>query len=76
MYHMVKDHLTAEGLMVVQATSPYYAPKSFGQSIKRCRFQGLKPLPIMLMFPPLGSGGLSWAARIPPLRRQHNMIYL
>lgn len=57
MYHMVKDHLTAEGLMVVQATSPYYAPKSFWSIDKTLQVSGFKTTPYHAYVPSFGEWG-------------------
>ena len=54
---MVKDHLTAEGLMVVQATSPYYAPKSFWSIDKTLQVSGFKTTPYHAYVPSFGEWG-------------------
>lgn len=70
MYHMVRDHLNAEGLVVVQSTSPYYAPKSFWSINKTLEISGFKTTPYHTYVPSFGEWGFIVASRqqafVPP----------
>lgn len=57
MYHQVKDHLTAEGLVVVQATSPYYAPRSFWSINETLQLSGFNTTPYHAYVPSFGEWG-------------------
>ncbi|EGK15290.1 polyamine aminopropyltransferase [Psychrobacter sanguinis] len=57
MYHQVRDHLTAEGLVVVQSTSPYYAPRSFWSIDKTLQLAGFKTTPYHAYVPSFGEWG-------------------
>ncbi len=57
MYHLVAKHLTPKGMMVVQSTSPYFAPKAFGSIVKTLQTAGLSTLPYHAYVPSFGEWG-------------------
>ncbi|PNK59782.1 polyamine aminopropyltransferase [Psychrobacter sp. FDAARGOS_221] len=57
MYHLVQQHLNAEGLIVVQSTSPYYAPRSFWSINKTLQLTGFKTTPYHTYVPSFGEWG-------------------
>ncbi|GAA5103862.1 polyamine aminopropyltransferase [Wohlfahrtiimonas larvae] len=63
MYRLVKQHLTSNGVMVVQATSPYFAPHAFGSINKTLQAANLKTLPYHAYVPSFGEWGYILANR-------------
>ncbi len=57
MYKLVQQHLTNDGLMVVQSTSPYYAPKSFWSINKTIEASGFATTPYHTYVPSFGEWG-------------------
>ncbi len=57
MYGLVKQHLTAAGQVVVQATSPYYAPQSFWSINKTLERAGFATTPYHAYVPSFGEWG-------------------
>jgi spermidine synthase len=56
-YKLVKEILNPQGLMVVQSTSPYVAPKSFWTVNKTLESVGLKTIPYHNYVPSFGEWG-------------------
>ncbi|MGI4849724.1 MAG: polyamine aminopropyltransferase [Janthinobacterium lividum] len=79
-YGMVKRHLSANGLMVVQATSPFHAPHAFWTVDATLRESGLRTAPYHLYVPSFGEWGFILAQQQgtwqPPLRYRLPMRYL
>ncbi|MCM1325373.1 MAG: polyamine aminopropyltransferase [Bacteroidales bacterium] len=62
-YRMCKNHLTQEGVMVVQSTSPYYAAKAFWCINKTIASEGLYVKAYHLQVPAFGDWGFNMAGR-------------
>ena len=61
------QHLSAQGLIVVQSTSPMFARKSFWCIVETIKQAGYRPFPIMSTCRRSASGDSSWPPRrIPP----------
>jgi len=56
-YKQVKEHLSINGIMVVQSTSPYVAPKSFWTVDTTLRSVGLHTIPYHNYVPSFGEWG-------------------
>jgi spermidine synthase len=56
-YGLVKKHLTADGVMVTQAASPYFARQAFCSILKTVAAAGLSPLPYHNHIPTMGEWG-------------------
>ena len=56
-YALARRHLTPGGIMVTQATSPYFAPKAFWCIIKTIRAAGFTTLPYHNHVPTMGEWG-------------------
>ncbi len=54
---LVQQHLANDGLMVVQSTSPYYAPKSFWSINKTIEASGFATTPYHTYVPSFGEWG-------------------
>ncbi len=57
MYRMVARHLNPHGNLVVQSTSPYFAPNAFWCIINTLEAAGLKTLPFHVYVPSFGEWG-------------------
>lgn len=62
MYRMVAQHLAAGGRMVVQATSPYFAPHAFWSINETLKTAGLNTWPYHVYVPSFGEWGYILAA--------------
>lgn len=63
MYHQVKQLLTADGLVVVQSTSPYYSPQSFWSINETLKTATFRTAPYHLYVPSFGEWGFIIAFR-------------
>ncbi|MES2743579.1 MAG: polyamine aminopropyltransferase [Pseudomonadota bacterium] len=61
-YGMVKQHLAANGLMVVQSTSPFFAPHAFWTIDATLREVGLRTSPYHAYVPSFGEWGFILAS--------------
>lgn len=57
MYRMVARHLNPHGNLVVQSTSPYFAPNAFWCIVNTLEAAGLKTLPFHVYVPSFGEWG-------------------
>ena len=57
MYRMVKRHLAAGGKIVVQSTSPYFAPNAYWSVVKTLETSGLYTKPYHVYVPSFGEWG-------------------
>lgn len=57
MYRMVAQHLNPQGNIVVQSTSPYFAPNAFWCIVSTLETAGLKTLPYHVYVPSFGEWG-------------------
>ncbi|WP_370389639.1 polyamine aminopropyltransferase [Snodgrassella alvi] len=57
MYRMVTRHLNPHGNLVVQSTSPYFAPNAFWCIVNSLEAAGLKTLPFHVYVPSFGEWG-------------------
>lgn len=57
MYRMVARHLNPNGNLVVQSTSPYFAPNAFWCIVNTLEAAGLKTLPFHVYVPSFGEWG-------------------
>lgn len=57
MYRMVARHLNPHGKLVVQSTSPYFAPNAFWCIVNTLEAAGLKTLPFHVYVPSFGEWG-------------------
>lgn len=57
MYRMVARHLNPHGNLVVQSTSPYFAPSAFWCIVNTLEAAGLKTLPFHVYVPSFGEWG-------------------
>ena len=62
MYRMVKRHLNPGGNIVVQSTSPYFAPQAFWCIVTTLEAAGLKTLPYHAYVPSFGEWGFVMAS--------------
>lgn len=60
-YRLVKNHLTANGMISIQSTSPYYAPKAFWCINKTLETEGFNVLPYHAQVPTFGDWGFQLA---------------
>ncbi|MDD5033472.1 MAG: polyamine aminopropyltransferase [Methylococcaceae bacterium] len=70
-YRLLEKRLSARGLMVIQATSPLFARRSFWCVEQTLRSVGLEPAPYHALVPSFGEWGYILAGReryIPPSR--------
>jgi spermidine synthase len=56
-YRSVRARLRPRGVVSVQATSPYYAPRSYGSIVESLRAAGFTALPYHLFLPSFGEWG-------------------
>ena len=64
-YRLCKNSLTAEGVLTVQSTSPYFATKAFWCINKTIESEGFNVLPYHLEVPSFGDWGFNIAALKP-----------
>lgn len=62
-YRLCGNHLTENGIIVVQSTSPYYAPKAFWCINKTLESEGFNVLPYHLQVPSFGDWGFNIASK-------------
>jgi spermidine synthase len=79
-YGMAKKHVAANGLIVVQSTSPYFAPHAFWTIDATLREVGLKTYPYHAYVPSFGEWGFILASPqrdyMPPTQYRLPMRYL
>jgi spermidine synthase len=79
-YGLVKKHIAATGLMVVQSTSPFFAPHAYWTVDATLREVGLRTYPYHLYVPSFGEWGFVLAspqtAYMPPTEYRLPMRYL
>jgi spermidine synthase len=79
-YGMVRKHLAANGLMVVQSTSPFFAPHAYWTIDSTLREVGLKTYPYHAYVPSFGEWGFILATPqaqyTPPTSYRLPMRYL
>lgn len=63
MYRLVARHLAAGGKIVVQATSPYFAPHAYWSIVKTLESAGLHTAPYHVYVPSFGEWGFVLASR-------------
>jgi len=68
MYRLMRQHLSEQGLLVVQSTSPYYAPRSFWCINATLQAAGFHTSPYHAHVPSFGEWGFILAARQPGYR--------
>lgn len=67
-YRLLEKRLSAHGLLVIQATSPFYARQSFWCVVATLEDVGLKTAPYHVLVPSFGEWGYILAGRdLPPL---------
>lgn len=64
-YRLLEKRLSARGMMVVQATSPLFARRSFWCVVETLRSVGLQPAPYHALVPSFGEWGYILAGREP-----------
>jgi spermidine synthase len=64
-YRLLRQRLREDGVAVVQATSPYLAPRSFWCIVATLRSSGLHALPYHAHVPSFGDWGFVLVSRIP-----------
>lgn len=62
-YNLLQKHLTADGVVVVQSTSPYFAPEAFWSIVKTVEEAGLQVYPYHVYVPSFGDWGFTLATR-------------
>lgn len=62
-YNILKKHLTPDGALAVQSTSPYFAPKAYWSIVKTVNRGGLEVYPYHVYVPSFGDWGFTLAAR-------------
>lgn len=79
-YGMVKKHVAAKGLVVVQSTSPFFAPHAFWTIDATLRDVGMRTWPYHAYVPSFGEWGFIMAspeqAYVPPASYRLPMRYL
>jgi spermidine synthase len=79
-YGMVRKHVAVHGLVVVQATSPYFAPHAYWSIDATLREAGYKTFPYHTYVPSFGEWGFILASSeadfIPPTQYRLPMRYL
>ena len=71
-YRLCGNHLTDSGIMNVQSTSPYYAPKAFWCINKTIESEGFEVKPYHLQVPSFGDWGFNMASRS-ALEKKHEL---
>lgn len=61
-YRLVKNHLAADGVMSIQSTSPYYAPKAYWCINKTLESEGFNVMPYHAQVPTFGDWGFQLVA--------------
>lgn len=64
-YRLLEKHLSAQGLAVIQATSPYYARRAFWCVVATLESAGLTATPYHALVPSFGEWGYILAGRRP-----------
>ncbi len=64
-YTIAREHLTPEGALVVQATSPYYSRQSFWCIVRTMEAAGLQVRPFHAFVPAFGEWGFALARAVP-----------
>lgn len=62
-YRLCGNHLTENGILTVQSTSPYYATKAFWCINKTLESEGFNVLPYHIQVPSFGDWGFNMASR-------------
>lgn len=62
-YNLLQKHLTADGAIVIQSTSPYFAPEAFWSIVKTVEEAGLQVYPYHVYVPSFGDWGFTLATR-------------
>lgn len=62
-YRLCGNHLTEDGILTVQSTSPYYATKAFWCINKTLESEGFNVLPYHIQVPSFGDWGFNMASR-------------
>ncbi len=78
-YRLMAKHLSAQGLAVVQSTSPLFARQSYWCIVETLKQAGLKTYPYHLYVPSFGEWGFALAGLSPyepPLRLPDRLRYL
>jgi spermidine synthase len=79
-YAMVKKHVAAKGLVVVQSTSPFFAPNAFWTIDATLRNVGMRTWPFHAYVPSFGEWGFIMASPeqqyVPPTHYKLPMRYL
>lgn len=63
MYRLVARHLAPQGKIVVQSTSPYFAPNAYWSVVKTLETAGLHTAPYHVYVPSFGEWGFVLAAQ-------------
>jgi spermidine synthase len=71
LYRHVRARLSDSGVVAVQATSPYYAPRSYGSIIESLRAAGFSALPYHVFLPSFGEWGFVLAGNDGLLAPEH-----
>jgi spermidine synthase len=78
-YRLLSKHLSAQGLAVVQSTSPLFARQSYWCIVETLKQAGLKTYPYHVYVPSFGEWGFVLAGKSPyelPLRLPGGLRYL
>jgi spermidine synthase len=78
-YRLMAKHLSAQGLAVVQSTSPLFARQSYWCIVETLKQAGLKTYPYHLYVPSFGEWGFALAGvhpYVPPERLPDHLRYL
>jgi len=70
-YRLLEKRLSARGLMVIQATSPLFARRSFWCVVETLRSVGLEPAPYHALVPSFGEWGYILAGHEPYVSPKH-----
>ena len=62
-YRLLKQHVSRDGIIVVQSTSPLFAPNSYWSIVETVREAGLKTYPYHVYIPSFGEWGYVLARR-------------
>jgi spermidine synthase len=65
-YRLLRERLEPDGMLVVQATSPFGSPRTFATIRRTLEAAGLRTLPYRAPVPTFGDWGFLLAAREPP----------
>ena len=71
-YRLLSRHLTRDGLVVVQATSPLFARQIYWCIAETMKQAGLRTYPYHVYVPSFGEWGFVLAAPTTPLRAAHD----